>query len=309
MADLSTKVRLRNGVQVPILGLGTTHSGGYIHDTVVYALKECGYRHLDTAKRYGVESFLAQAIKDSHVDRGDIFLTTKLWPTDYGKDKTQKAAFESMKRLDTDYLDLYVMHLPVCPSSIESTKKVIQETWRELELLLDQEKIRSVGVSNFQVSDLEDLIDSMETSDTLPHVNQCEFHPCQNPEELVKFCLKNQIQFGGFCPLAKGRLLHLEPVIKIAKEIGKTPAQVLIRWSIQHEVLTIPKSTKKEHISENYDSLNFKLNDGAMNVLDELHNNLRVVPIENLRQKLDTNLKDGYKLNNSYCNLPQSNNI
>ena len=103
--------------------------------------------------------------------------------------------------------------------------------------------------------------------------------------------------------------MQLEPVIKIAQEIGKTPAQVLIRWSIQHEVLTIPKSTKKEHISENYDSLNFKLNESAMNILDELHNNLRVVPIENLRQKLDTNLKDGYKLNNSYCNLPQSNKI
>ena len=103
--------------------------------------------------------------------------------------------------------------------------------------------------------------------------------------------------------------MHLESVIKIAKEIGKIPAQVLIRWSIQHKVLTIPKSTKKKHISENYDSLNFKLRDGAMKVLDELHNNLRVVPIENMRQKLDTNLKDGYKLNNSYCNFPQSNNI
>ena len=98
-------------------------------------------------------------------------------------------------------------------------------------------------------------------------------------------------------------------MIKIAKEIGKTPAQVLIRWSIQHKVLTIPKSTKREHVSENYDSLNFQLNDGAMKVLNELHNNLRVVPIKNMQQKLDTNLKDGYKLNNSYCNLPQSNSI
>ena len=98
-------------------------------------------------------------------------------------------------------------------------------------------------------------------------------------------------------------------MIKIAKEIGKTPAQVLIRWSIQHKVLTIPKSTKREHVSENYDSLNFQLNDGAMKVLNELHNNLRVVPIKNMQQKLDINLKDGYKLNNSYCNLPQSNNI
>ena len=103
--------------------------------------------------------------------------------------------------------------------------------------------------------------------------------------------------------------MHLEPVIKIAKEIGKTPAQILIRWSIQHKVLTIPKSTKKEHVSENYESLNFQLTDAAMKVLDELNNGLRVVPIENMQQKLDTNMKDGYKLNNSYCNLPQSNNI
>ena len=170
-----------------------------------------------------------------------------------------------------------------------------------------QERIRSIGVSNFQISDLEQLLDSMETSDILPHVNQCEFHPCQNPKELIKFCNGKQIQFGGFCPLAKGRLLNDESVLKIAKELGKTPAQVLIQWSIQHKVLTIPKSTKKEHVFENYESLNFQLPSMAVKSLDQMHNNLRVVPIENMQQKLDTKMMDGYKLNNSLCSLPPSN--
>jgi len=300
MTNFNSKIALRNGVQVPILGLGTTHSGGYFHDTVVYAIKECGYRHLDTAKRYGVESFLAQAIKDSQVDRGDIFLTTKLWPTDYGTHKTKMAALDSMKRLETDYLDLYMLHFPVCPSSIEKPKKVLHETWRELELLLDEGRIRTIGVSNFQIPHLEDLMDSMETSSTLPHVNQCEFHPYQNQKELIQFCQDNQIQFGGFCPLAK------EPVLKIAKEINKTPAQVLIRWSVQHEILTIPKSTKKEHVFENYECLNFELPDEAMEILNQLHSNLRVIPIENLQQKLDSNMEDGYKLKQSPCNFPKN---
>ena len=149
---------------------------------------------MDTAKRYGVESFLAQAIKDSGIDRVDIFLTTKLWPLDYGKYKSKDAALKSMKRLNTDYLDMYMLHFPVCPFDVEHPKRVIEETWRELEVLLDEGRIRSIGVSNFKVDDLEELLDSMETSNILPHVNQCEFHPYQNPKELIKFCQDNQIQ-------------------------------------------------------------------------------------------------------------------
>ena len=113
---------------------------------------DCGYRHIDTAKRYGVESYLARAIEDSQVDRSDLFISTKLWPKDYGKAKTQEAALGSMQRLETDFLDLYSLHWPTCPSSEPNPKKCIAETWRQLELLHDAGKLRSIGVSNFQVS-------------------------------------------------------------------------------------------------------------------------------------------------------------
>lgn len=182
--------------------LGTTHNGGYVHETVVYAIKgthisndfstlaktiviiplECGYRHLDTAKRYGVEQFLGRAIQESGIPRSEMFLSTKLWPTDYGKEKCRTAALSSMQRLDTDYLDLYMLHYPNCPSWVEQPQKWLAETWRELELLMDEDRIRAIGVSNFQQGELEMLSCSMETSGIAPHVNQCEYHPLQNPQ-------------------------------------------------------------------------------------------------------------------------------
>ena len=121
---------------------------------IVISKLDCGYRHLDTAKRYGVERYLAQAISDSGIDRSEVFLSTKLWPTDYGQDKTAKAAQKSMERLNTDYLDLYMMHFPTCPSNVENPNRVLIETWRQLELLLDKEQIRAIGVSNFDIEDL-----------------------------------------------------------------------------------------------------------------------------------------------------------
>ena len=273
-------------------------------NVTIFQILECGYRHLDTAKRYGVEQYLGQAIKDSGVNRDDIFLTTKLWPKDYGIISTRKAAFESMKRLDTDYLDMYMLHFPGCPSYINNEKEVLQDTWRELELLLDSERVRSIGVSNFSISDLENLV-SEETSGLWPHVNQLEFHPYQHNKALIKYLDYYDIQFGGYCPLAKGRILNEVPVQKVAKMVGKSPAQVLIRWSIQHNALTIPKSTKKHRVMENIKSLDFELPNAAMTILDELHSNLRVVDLDGVRQRLEQDMPDGYKMKNSHCILPK----
>ena len=189
---------------------GTTHNGGYIHDTVVYALKgkieypistwqfcifflcfgfiEVGYRHIDTARRYGVEKYLGQAIEDSGIERTELFLSTKLWPQDYGKGSSKAAALKSMHRMNTDYLDLYLLHWPICSGKVLDPKQRLADSWRDLELLLDQERIRAIGVSNFLQHDLEDLMESMDISGVVPHVNQCEFHPYQNPYELRRFC-------------------------------------------------------------------------------------------------------------------------
>eukprot|EP00095_Tigriopus_kingsejongensis_P004165 maker-scaffold53_size449031-snap-gene-0.14 protein:Tk04165 transcript:maker-scaffold53_size449031-snap-gene-0.14-mRNA-1 annotation:"hypothetical protein DAPPUDRAFT_51643" len=250
--DSSFSVQLSNGVSMPILGLGTTHNGGYNHDTVVYAVKECGYRLIDTAKRYGTESYIGQAIQDSGIDREDFFLTSKLWPTDYGLDKTITAFQASAERLRTDYLDLYLLHWPEVPSNVPNRKECLEETWRALELLVEGDKCRAIGVSNFLEQHLEHLI---ENASIVPHVNQCEFHPFQNPIGLRNYCTENGIQFEGYCPLAKGRILDHPQVVNIANKLNKTPAQILLRWSIQNGVVTIPKSTKKERVRENCEFL------------------------------------------------------
>ncbi|KFM62679.1 putative oxidoreductase, partial [Stegodyphus mimosarum] len=237
------EVELSNYVKMPILGLGTSHSGGYSQDAVVYALKHCSYRLIDTAKRYGCEEFLRSAIELSGILRDDIFLTSKLWCTDYGSSSTKKAFQGSLKRLGVDYLDLFMLHWPLCPSSCINRAKTLEDTWRELELLYDEGLCRAIGVSNYDIAELEKLLD---TASVTPHVNQVEFHPFQNPIELRKYCQEHKIQMEGYCPLGKGKLLGEKEVIRVAKSCSRTPAQVLIRWSIQNGVVTIPKSTQVE---------------------------------------------------------------
>ncbi|XP_052658613.1 LOW QUALITY PROTEIN: uncharacterized oxidoreductase ZK1290.5-like [Harpia harpyja] len=204
---------LANGRSIPVLGLGTSHQGGYSHDAVVHALQKCGIRHIDTAKRYGCEFILQKAIKESDVKREDLWITTKLWHSDYGYESTKKAHLESCERLGVEYLGL----------------------------------CRSIGVSNFLISHLEQL---KEDSVITPHVNWVEYHPFQRPQELVSYCRSRDIVFEGYCPLAKGEVLTHPSIIQLAKKYGRTPAQLCIRWNIQNGIVTIPKSTKAERIEE-----------------------------------------------------------
>ncbi len=179
--------------------------------------------------------------------RSEVFLATKLWPGDYGATKTPAALSGSLHRLQTDYLDLFMLHWPKCLDGVDR-RSCLQETWRALELELESGRCRAIGVSNFNESDLELLA---ETASVTPHVNQCEFHPLQNPTALRRYCVEEGIQFQGYCPLGKGQLLELTEVAELAAGLGKTPAQVLLRWSVQNGVVTIPKSTKRQRIWAN----------------------------------------------------------
>ncbi|XP_076063693.1 putative oxidoreductase ZK1290.5 isoform X2 [Oratosquilla oratoria] len=298
MADVYSNVAkhvvLQNGVKMPILGLGTSHTGGYSHAAVVHALKRCGYRLIDTAKRYGCESFIAESLIASEVPRNEVFLTTKCWPSDYGCKDTRAAFESSCKKLGTEYIDLYMLHWPNVPAWVTDRESFLQDTWRTLELLLDEERVRAVGVSNFFEDDLDILLNNCSV---VPHVNQCEFHPLCNPTELRKFCIENKIQFEGYCPLGNGKILQEDTVKCIANNHGKTPAQVLIRWSIDHHVISIPKSTQEHRVKENSEVFDFKLKREEMDQLDRMPQNLTIMDRSTIQYKVDNPLPDGYRLN------------
>ncbi|XP_069175415.1 uncharacterized oxidoreductase ZK1290.5 isoform X2 [Procambarus clarkii] len=338
MADVYTSpekhVVLYNNVKMPILGLGTSHNGGYSHEAVVYALKTCGYRHIDTAKRYGCETYIARAVEESGVPREEVFLATKCWPTDYGTTTTREAFNGSCQRLGSEYLDMYLLHWPDVPSSVKDKKQLLRDTWRTLEVLLDEERVRVIGVSNFLERHLEMI---MEECSVIPHVNQCEFHPYNNPKELREYCAERSIQFEGYSPLAKGLALKEPTVEAIAKLHRKTASQILIRWSLQGKVPAIPKSTNVERVMENskgycplangqilnepriqeiasvhnkspaqvlirwnhqkrvvYD---FVLSEEDMATLDNMRGKLTIMDPSGIQAKIDNPLPDGYKLN------------
>ncbi|XP_057189859.1 uncharacterized oxidoreductase ZK1290.5 isoform X1 [Triplophysa rosa] len=268
------EISLSNGFNIPILGLGTSHQGGYSHEAVVYALQQCGIRHIDTAKRYGCEEALGKAVVESGVPREQIWLTTKLWPADYGYQSAKQACRESCARLGVDYLDLYLMHWPDSMVSGRSNREVREETWRALEELYDEGLCRAIGVSNFLICHLNELKD---VGGVVPHVNQVEFHPFQQPMKLVEYCRKEGIVFEGYCPLAKGQALTHPTILQLAQKYGRSASQICIRWSIQNGVVTIPKSTKPDRIHENCQVFGFTLKEDDMERINRLHNNQKLI--------------------------------
>ncbi|KAL6735957.1 hypothetical protein Aduo_006356 [Ancylostoma duodenale] len=294
-------VALTNGVEMPLLGLGTTHSGGYYHDVVVHALRNCGYRMIDTARRYGVERELGIAWKESGVPRPFLFLCSKLWPTDFGPGT--KRAFElSCAKLQTDYLDLYMTHFPVVPDYLGNARAIREDTWRQLELLYDEGRIRAIGVSNYSEDDLSELL---EYCSVPPHVNQCEFHPWYNPVDLRSFCEESGILYTGYCPIAKGKFLDADVLQKLSSKYEKTPAQICLRWSLEHGVPVIPKSKEKYRIAENRDLqvFDFSLSDEDMHDLEVLQRcPKKLVRFDDLPDKFD--LPDGYKLKGRVYGVP-----
>ncbi|KAI9544798.1 hypothetical protein NQZ68_001676 [Dissostichus eleginoides] len=268
------KVPLSNGLQIPILGLGTSHYGGFSHDAIVYALTECGVRHIDTAKRYGCEEKLGKAIIESGIPRNDLWVTNKLWPGDYGYKAAKKACLDSCSQMRLHYFDLYLMHWPESLQSCTcSNREMRAETWRALEELYKEGVCRAIGVSNFQVHHLEEL---KEDCSVVPHVNQVEYHPFQQSNQLMGYCRREGIVFEGYSPLAKGQVLRNPTVLQIAEKYGHTPAQICIRWSIQNGVVTIPKSTKKKRIRENCQVFGFQLEESDMAALGSLHDGRHV---------------------------------
>lgn len=264
---LQSHAILNNNVEIPRLGLGVyqTAIGETTLRAVRYALK-IAYRHIDTAWLYGNEADVGRAVRESGIRREEIFITTKVWDTDQGYTSTLTACERSLRRLGLSYVDLYLIHWPVQAKS--------KDTWKAMIQLLKDGKARAIGVSNYEILDIQEILQNF---DTVPSVNQVEFHPFLYQEVLLQFCKNNQIQLEAYSPLTRAEKLNHATVLTIAQKYDKTTAQILIRWGLQHDLVVIPKSIHEKRIKENSEVFDFQLEEQDMKLLNSLNEDLRTV--------------------------------
>jgi len=262
---IDTRVRLNDGHAMPLFGYGTYQvpNRGPCYRAVRYAL-EIGYRHIDTAALYANEEDVGRAVRECGIPRTDLFVTTKLWNSDQGYRSALKAFDRSLQRLGLDYVDLYLIHWP------EPGKRA--ESWRALVEIRQRGQARSVGVSNYTVAHLKELL---AESDVVPANNQVEFSPFLYQRELLEFCRAQDISLTAYCPLTHADKLDHPVLVAIGKRHGKTSAQVLLRWALQHGVCAIPKSARPERIAENAALFDFALDAADIKALDALDEGYR----------------------------------
>ena len=262
---INTKIKLNNGVEMPLFGLGTWEisEGETIINAVQLAISN-GYRHIDTARIYGNEEGVGKGIKlsleEQGIKREDVFITTKLWIDSFKYEKALKAFNRSLNNLGLDYVDLYLLHWP------EPTYR--REAWKALETILKEGKARSIGVSNYYQNHLEELLSG---ADIIPAVNQVEFSPYLYLKELKEYCDNKGIRLGAYSPLTRSKKLKDIKLLEIAKTYNKSSAQILIRWGLQHNVIEIPKSSTEAHIIENSKIFDFTISEEDMAILDKFN--------------------------------------
>jgi diketogulonate reductase-like aldo/keto reductase len=263
---IDTKLTLNDGHRIPQLGLGVWQiRAGKTCEAVVLAALEAGYRHIDTAAVYGNEESVGAAIRMSGIPRDEIFVTTKLWNSDHRN--PERALDTSLRKLKFDYVDLYLIHYPV---------RERRQSWRAMQTLRGQGKACSIGVSNFSIAHLSELLAEGETA---PAVNQVEFHPYLYQKELLSFCRDKGILIEAYSPLTHGERLNDPKLVAIARRYSsaatKSPAQILIRWGLQRQLVVIPKSSRRQRILENADVFDFEISPEDMQLLDSFNEDLR----------------------------------
>lgn len=259
---------MNNNYEIPVLGFGTFRLTGKsnVENAILTAL-ETGYRHIDTAAVYNNETDIGKSIQIAKIDRKDLFITSKVWNSDQGYNSTLQAFERSINKLETDYLDLYLIHWAV--------KDKYLETWSALEHLYIKGVVKSIGVSNFQIHHLNDIFKNFSVK---PAINQIELHPYLSQIQLRDFCKHNQIIVESWSPIAKGKVSDDKLLKIIADKYGKTQAQIVIRWHIQNNFVVIPKSATKERIIENFKVFDFKLSVEDTELINSLNKDLRIGP-------------------------------
>ena len=250
---------LSNGVKIPSIGFGTYKSGDDEETAkIIKNALNLGYKMIDTASFYNNEVGIGNGIKESGIDRKDIFIVTKLWNDDHGYDNTIEAFNKSLNNLQVDYIDLYLIHWP---------NKLNAETWRAFEHLYETGKVKAIGVCNFKVEHLEEL---KKTAKIMPMVNQVEIHPFSTKNNIINYCKDNNIKVVAWSPISRGRVLSNELMIDLSQKYKKSIVQILLRWHMQKGVIPIPKSSNENRIKENIDIFDFEISSEDMKAIDSL---------------------------------------
>ena len=258
---------LSNGVRIPCVGYGTYKAADGNGSAVIRMALEAGYRYFDTASFYQTETYVAQALRDSGISRSEVFLASKMWKDEMGYAQTKAAFQRTLERLETDYLDLYLIHWPRPDAGYGDWKQLDMDTWRAMEELYEAGKIRAIGLSNFLPQHIENLLQNGKIA---PMVNQIEFHPGHTQEATVRYCQAHGIQVQAWSPMGRTRVLKDPLVQELAQNHGVSAAQICLRYAVQRQIIPLPKASSMERMKQTQDLFSFELTQEEMFRLDTM---------------------------------------
>ncbi|MBN2911526.1 MAG: aldo/keto reductase [Coprococcus sp.] len=250
--------KLNNDMKIPCVGFGTYKAAEENNVEILKTAIEAGYRYFDTASFYQTEDFVGQAIRESNLPREDFFLVSKMWKDEMGYQQTKDALEKSLKRLGTDYLDIYLIHWPRPSADCENWKELDLETWRAMEELQKEGKIRGLGLSNFLPHHIKNIL---ENGTVKPVVNQLELHPGYMQQAAVQYCKEHGIQMQAWSPIGRRRILEDGLILELAGKYQVSPAQLCLRFLLQNDIIPLPKSSSMERMKQNMDLFHFEISE------------------------------------------------